>query len=792
MELEVSNIIALILITLVIIFVVSTIIVYIGSQMRNQIALKIQETFRKFFSSMIFPYNICEAYSGKHVSLQDFQVILQAVAQGRCGDVHANVSLSFSLSKNDITKLAKSTGIIQDETLIFYNIAEPIGTGGIIIEGESGYYPLKIYDVVEIWQAGKPTPDLFINVTIKGCDPTDDVCDIMCVYKKVCDPVCDDGKQHNIPCNLACIDINNNNRVDVEDANYRIENNKCNPDCYSARVNPFKAYDPGCVWRSHIKNGELYDEVCDPNSNGVIDGICDPDCYKSKNICDPDCNGTAHVGNPNNLNDTKCFICDKICNGWCSPSCKTEKKFDPDCVGECCGNGICNKTVGESCLPVKEGGCFQDCPGAGTTCEDLKMVCCPKEISSDFSGCTNRLDLLEGQPCFCPSQCNKTSTCSVGHCCPFGRFWNGTACSLSSDVLIVSLKSNLKKVYSDSQIQQLENKIKDYTNALTQDSLGGVFLYLDDEQVKDIIGNKVEHPDLWGEIDGILDSLIPKMKAKYLLIIGGDKIVVQPPVGSSTGSDDPYGDTDKDGRYIPDVPVGRIPDPSNGDLDVMLTALDTASKLHRSGGLDLSNYVAPIMGCGGYDNRNWNSGKCFCSYVLGIQSCAGKCGCLSLSETSGKDFVVILAHGPGPLKEDLLEGGCISATSSDIPGLDVTDAVWMCMSCGGGHIKKKEQRSDSIMMEFLGNKGAVYFGGTDNNQGAVQSGCPVPGGDECVGTLYSLIAKKYSAGKRIGDAYKEGKSEYMNGGYNCQQGTDLQSHIIVLYGDPSLKINRIW
>jgi len=114
LEVQTGNIIALVLLTLVIIAVVITIIVNMGTQMKNQATIKIRDVFRDFLSSVTSIHNVCEAYNGKDVSLQDFQMILQEVSLGRCKDVHANVSLTFSLTKDDIKKLVRDTAIIDD------------------------------------------------------------------------------------------------------------------------------------------------------------------------------------------------------------------------------------------------------------------------------------------------------------------------------------------------------------------------------------------------------------------------------------------------------------------------------------------------------------------------------------------------------------------------------------------------------------------------------------------------------------------------------------------------------
>jgi hypothetical protein len=459
MEADTLNLIGIVAIFLVVIVVCILVIQSQGATVASQLPTQLQRTFQQFVDTVLqkSPYNICEAYSGKEVSVQDFQTILQAVYQGQCGEMHANISLTFSLTQDDIVKLSKLSGIAGDGKFIFYNLTKPIGVGALLIHGTPGEYPLKTYDFIDMWQEGSPFPDTFIVKTIKGCDPTDEVCDGSCIFKRVCDSACDDNRFHNIKCNLACIDSNNNGVVDSEDAKKRIDEGKCSPDCYSSMTNPFKAYDPGCIW----KFKDQCDGICDPNSNGVKDGICDPDCVpgacpdnvNNKIICDPDCDGIKSDGNPRGLDDQKCFVCDKKCNGWCSPTCTSFDK-DPDCPlgftgqrAECCGNGICNATTQENCET-----CAADCPGGGITCGDLNTVCCLDDPNTDYSGCTTNLGKGEGGTCFCNNQCTGDLACDeTNHCCPAGKTWNGVACEFKYTFRFLFIQLN-------SQISNFKQK----------------------------------------------------------------------------------------------------------------------------------------------------------------------------------------------------------------------------------------------------------------------------------------------------------------------------------------------
>jgi len=427
MELNGMNIIALLIIVVLIISISLAIISLIGLDLQRTVPKQIQETYTKLVLSLFqkSPYNVCEALSGKQISYQEFQNLLLAAYNAQCGDTHASVTLSRSYSKEDIEQVAKINAIADDGKLIYYREAVPFGVGGLIIQGNPGYFPLKKWDTIDVWSVGKPTADTMINVTEQGCDPYDEICQASCTYKKICDPVCDDGKQHDITCNIACIDTAGDG-VDIKDMEARVAANKCNPDCYANRTNPFKAYDPGCVW----KFKEQRDDICDPNSNGVIDGVCDPDCINTKNICDFDCNGTVYSGNPMGLKDEKCLVCDGECNGWCSPACNKNAVegmpgYDPDCRKEvvhnfwCSGDGLCENDKGENCENSAD--CKQ-------ICDDQNLACCPKFSDSDYAGCTASKDLKEGSVCGCSNQCGQLKCDETGHCCPKDKVWDGTKC----------------------------------------------------------------------------------------------------------------------------------------------------------------------------------------------------------------------------------------------------------------------------------------------------------------------------------------------------------------------------
>ncbi len=752
-------------------------------------------------------YDVCVAMSDEEVSYDDFQALIEAIYNDDCNEA-VNVKTTFSMSHDDFSELAYTYEIVDTEgsPLVFYRTGapSPIGAGAILVYGNDGDFPVKMGDYIQIWTSGSPK-DIIIEVGMEGCDPYDDKCDAMCSYEEayVCDPLC---YVHNVmddvQCDIDCVDVNNNRVIDAGDID-----GICDPDCYNDDLDPKRAYDPDCV-------KVTTDGICDPDSQGVRDGVCDPDCAPANNHCDFDCNGTAYSpGNPGGLIDNDCYECDGDCNGFCSYGCTYLDK-DPDCpagftgwfdLTECCGNDKCG--IGENCET-----CTDDCPADGD-CSDLNVgvddhfFCCPDAVNADMDGCADLvLNKQEEDICYCAPECDTGLVCSgpVGdkHCCPAGEVWNGTECKLGGDVLIVALKSNLG-MYSADDITRLEEKIDDFIDALAVDGLDASFFYIDDEDMMDAVlpsEGPVTSPGSWTDIDRVLDGLIPKMNTKYLIIIGGYANFPQAPIGSVWGSDDPYGDIDGDGNYMPDIAVGRMPAPNSGDIDVILNTLDTAMNLHETGGIVLNSHASPIMGsetrgCGGYDALDWNSGICTCQDVWEDSPCDGICGCIDLAQTNGKDFVIVSAHGPGPSATDWLWGGCIDATPDDFNSLDLSDALWMNMACGGGHLKLKSTTSNSIAMTYLKNGGAVFFGSSDDNFGGFMPCSGRPGGDCCIGSLYTEVATRFKSGTRVGYAYMEGKNAYFgypsSQGCDCDAGHTYQYHINYLMGDPTLKIKSI-
>lgn len=750
-------------------------------------------------------YNLCEAYSGQKVSRSDFKALLEAMNGGRCAEAW-NVQPTFSLTQERVKQLAKDIGIsAQGDSLAFFRQGEPstMGIGALLVYGrQEQRFVIEEGDRLHLWRGGQPKRDLVLELSVRGCNPHDDVCDRLCSYERgVFDPECyRHEKEEGILCDLDAVDQNTKDgEISAEDLD-----GICDLDCYNNRTNMRRAYDPDCIPVDHK------DSIIEPDSLGHKDGRCDPDAAESNFKCDPDCNGTTYEGNPLGLNDSDCYVCDKECNGYCSPACEDldYPQVDPDCVRRehedewCERDDICDSGRGENCANSS------DCPTGNSNCTDLDKVCCPSASDAGRFGCSQKKNVTKGKKCSCDNQCDSglncnpaTSSASVDSaCCPSLKRWNGTDCELQTDVLIVALKSNLKEVYSDQQISKMEDQVVEYSNSL-QD-IGGMLVYLDGSATAQAIGSKVNDPDDWQEIDAVLDQLIPRLDSKYLLILGGYERFHQAehslhgcpdPYYSSFQSDDDYGDYQpKD--TMPEIPVGRIPDPNNGDMSVILESLKTYADLHQSGGLDLSQYGSVLMTQ--LQGQRATTGYCYFKAVFN-QDCGLSSRChfasgAQPSMLSGNTFTTLLVHGSRTAPQRFMRGhgSGFTMNSHEVPSLDVDNALWLMMPCYSSYLRNKDSTSQSIPMQFLRSGGAVYVGGTLTQAGWVGSGCPDTG-DYHIGALYTLVANNFEVGKRIGQAYLEGKKDYrtLNDPHGCNY---RQAHENLIYGDPTLKIERMW
>ena len=339
---------------------------------------------------------------------------------------------------------------IKDNTIIISfprkNISstQPIYVGGINLINSD------IDNVGEIIIAKKDR-NVLISENIV-CNTTDEKCDTGCIIEGECDILCEQTLEL---CNPYC----------------NISNNVCNPNCYSNIDKGY--YDIDC-----LKNN---DNICDPATDLLSDGVCDNDCLGKNGVCDFDCSDQGRY-------DPDCpvernGVCDVSFGDDCFGECKCNISNGEKCVKSCLDTNLTLNQYGCSALLHDNNICEQDCACSSGNCAEeyneygektgSTRICCPsgefningvcKDIRGDnicltkepfFENCMNSpkdcsckdpkpdctvcpgLEYDEkgctklhtnGDVCNDSCQCSSRN-CNNNHCCAKGFYWNGSAC----------------------------------------------------------------------------------------------------------------------------------------------------------------------------------------------------------------------------------------------------------------------------------------------------------------------------------------------------------------------------
>ena len=374
------------------------------------------------------------------------------------------------------------------------------------------------------------------------------------------------------------------------------------------------------------------------------------------------------------------------------------------------------------------------------------------------------------------------------------------------DVAIVAVRGLLQQVYSEQDIASLEDSMEDYTAAIAESGLLATFLYLDSDEVAQMAGSRLSGgpPYSYSQIDSIIEQLHEAVNFSYMILVGGHRTFPHAEAGPGLDlarlhTDDVY--ADMDGDMLADIALGRIIEPTNGDMPFLLRTLDNTIAAHRAGGVDLSVFHTDGM------NYEWTSMTCFNQQAFGDANHPNthfmNFDCARLTDAHDKGFYAVLLHGSDRPQEFACNfnaecscgwGG--GTRPGDIAALRLGGAVWMTMPCLGGKISNKRTVSESIPMSFHSAGGLVYIGSTDSNLGDADGCYNIRGvlvGDFYVGALYVLMTEYFETGARLGDAYLMGKRDYDM--YVTRDPADLhdfQLHINCYYGDPTLKIRGMW
>ena len=438
----------------------------------------------------------------------------------------------------------------------------------------------------------------------------------------------------------------------------------------------------------------------------------------------------------------------------------------------------------------------------------------PITISEGSDACNYDSDCFENQmcsdrkcvvvPCECGDiinhQCQQYACCidldcDEGYSCSSEKHVCEPSKEIKADVLIVtSSKLRTNKDY--------EKTLREYRKTILEEGLTSFYINVDSQKVQDIFNIQPANPSDWRSVKGVLDKIIYKVEPDYLLILGGVDIIPQPPAKTEEEiptipvSDDRYVDIDLDG--LPDIAVGRIPNPSGGPIQPIINALKSSITLRKK-----STFSKKILAdtclfsppsCPGIKDINLLSNAIFGSDCLKSSDCysappyCSGLGCNKKNEfyeyLLNTDIISLNAHGsPYSFAAKAYDGKWYTVLDSKELYQKPFNAnpILFSIACHGGTIDCEEYgciNENGNVFSFLNNGASIYIANTRYGYG----------GGMTAGYL-SDFYKHLKSGKSVGDAMLEMKRYALKNSY-----TDFENAVtyeLQLYGDPTIKLNGV-
>ena len=418
-------------------------------------------------------------------------------------------------------------------------------------------------------------------------------------------------------------------------------------------------------------------------------------------------------------------------------------------------------------------------------CEDTQI--CDNNQCSELScncGYASNNKCIKYQ-CCADTDCSEDLTCNV----------NAHTCEISSnytrDVLIVTVGSKLDKT------DKYYSAINNYRTQLQLEGLSSMYLELDSPKIKTLFNVELTNAEDSTSIKSVLDKIIYKTGAKYLVILGGVTIIPQPLARTSAEipqipvSDDVYADVTLDG--IPDIAVGRIPTlPNDKSTDTIVTVLNSAVKMHNKHTLSkiiIADTCLFPPSCSGINDVNLISQVFFSQDCSNTERCKSappyctdiKCGSKQgfYDELLNNDIIQLDAHGsPWEFQAQNNNGVYAVFTSSSLyKNKFNTNPLFTTIACHGGTIDCAESGcigKEGSVFSFMNNGASVYLGNTRYGIGGLSAGI--------LGDFYNNLKTE-----RTGDALLKAKRKALS-----NSNSDFYNAVIYemqLYGDPTIQIN---
>lgn len=394
-------------------------------------------------------------------------------------------------------------------------------------------------------------------------------------------------------------------------------------------------------------------------------------------------------------------------------------------------------------------------------------------------------------------------------------------------LLAISCRGPLVARYGFEGFQRLERRLQTVARELAFVGTRFVIAFVDDP------GSMAQHEltPVWStdpkEIKRAIDDLDRVVGqdgrgVDGILIVGGDDVVpffhaVNPADDDDAFvlSDSPYAVAPGGSVYAPEIPIGRLPDGSGGNLNVLLRQIDTLLELRRKPSLvDVGPRIVQAglaaLGAIGLGVANSLAFGCAAS---SFETVAGQAfaaiappSLLRLSPPtiveefnahwiSGRRFLYFNLHGapntaawygacePGDTDED--RGVPVALTPDRLSEADLGAPVVFSEASHGAHTVSRSV-ADSLALRFLSEGATAFIGSTALAYGGARS--TLVGAD----LLARLFWTNLRDGDRIGVALQRARRQYVHHVVEQQgylDGDDQKTLLeFVLYGDPLMPV----
>ncbi|HII39076.1 TPA: hypothetical protein HA318_03685 [Candidatus Micrarchaeota archaeon] len=399
----------------------------------------------------------------------------------------------------------------------------------------------------------------------------------------------------------------------------------------------------------------------------------------------------------------------------------------------------------------------------------------------------------------------------------------------TADFLIVSVRNRLESKYGSQTASEIIGKMQRLAEAVeTTEKLSTQVVLLDDtDSMAEFNATQLQSASEERTLAAI-NILVLKAKPKYLLIVGGEKIVpfqrIQNPLMHAPESDafqfiwqtdtevltdNPYAIAALDSKCSdcqPDIAVGRLPDGTEdfaqGDA-LLSTMLDNAIAAHNF--RPTFSYASKMISSDSYyhyldrlpfetDSQFAIVPPAFGVKLIDLSYNPGSSG--ELHERFKSNTVFLSVHGNEPLQEQALEGrerGSIEGFLVLNPGLadsiDYDGKIVLADSCYGANPLREKKQSIPIL--FLEKKARFFAGSTmtalSDNRITYETADEAKIRESGTSNAFTyFFLKAVSSGSKAGDAFVTAKRQ-LDLNKEVNQLTLLE---YVLYGDPTLSAGR--